>query len=459
MPRLSALSSVFACSSLSLQSEVLEEELLEGSHVVILVELNDTNGLTSLHTHVLMDSGATGYAFIDVEYPHDHHLPLYKLKQPLDLEIIDSSPVEFGDITHLTKVTMNIKDHMENITIFVMKLGHYTIVLGLPWLRRYNVNISFSQNSLIFESNFCLSHCCTKNAVTITGISIPPPQKTSISRIAGSTLTHTLRRKRGVIAGLKMTLYELNRALRNYEKPQEEPPTEDDKIKELVPEDYHEFLPLFPKAVAEVLPPHRLYDYKILLKEWFTTLFGPLYLLWKPELQALREWIDENLSKGFIRASSFSASVPILFVKKKDGSLRLCVDYRGLNARTIQNRYLLPLMRETLIQLSKACYYTTLNVRCAYNLLRVLEGEEWKTTFRNRCCLFESLVMPFGLTNAPADFKRFINDVLHPFLDNFYTACPNDILIYSETLDNYNIHVKTVLEGLSEAGLYLKPEK
>ena len=186
-----------------------------------------------------------------------------------------------------------------------------------------------------------------------------------------------------------------------------EPLTEDEKIKELVPKDYHEFLPLFKKAVAEVLPPHRSYDHKIPLKEGFTPPFGPLYSLSKPELQALRQWIDENLSKGFIRASSSPAGAPILFVKKKDDSLRLCVDYRGLNEGTIKNRYPLSLIRETLMQLSKARYYTTLDVRGAYNLLRVAEGEEWKTAFRTRYGLFESLVMPFGLTNAPADFQRF----------------------------------------------------
>ena len=114
--------------------------------------------------------------------------------------------------------------------------------------------------------------------------------------------------------------------------------------------------------------------------------------------------MDENLSKGFIRGSSSLAGAPILFVKQSDGSLRLCVDYRGLNTGTIKNRYLLPLIREILMRLSKARYYTALHVRGAYNLLRVVEGDEWKTAFRTRYGLYESLVIPFGLTNAPADF-------------------------------------------------------
>ena len=116
-----------------------------------------------------------------------------------------------------------------------------------------------------------------------------------------------------------------------------------------MPKDYHEYLPLFKKAVAEVLPLHRPYDHKIPLREGFTPPFGPLYFLSKLELQALCQWIDENLSKGFIRASSSPAGAPILFVKKKDGFLRLCVDYRGLNEGTIKNCYLLPLIKETLI--------------------------------------------------------------------------------------------------------------
>ena len=211
--------------------------------------------------------------------------------------------------------------------------------------------------------------------------------------------------------------------------------------------------------MAEILPPHRSYDHKIPLKEGFTPSFGPLYSLSKPELQALRQWIDENLSKGFIRASSSPAGAPILFVKKKDSSLRLCVDYRGLNEGTIKNRYPLPLIRETLMQLSRARYYTTLDIRGAYNLLRMAEGEEWKTAFRTCYGLFKSLVMPFGLTNAPADFQQFINDVLHPFLDNFCTAYLDDILIYSDTLQEHTIHVKQVLEVLAKAGLHLKLEK
>jgi len=202
-----------------------------------------------------------------------------------------------------------------------------------------------------------------------------------------------------------------------------------------------------------------MYDHKIPLKPDFVPPFGPLYSMSKTELETLWTWIQDNLSKGFIRASSSPAGAPILFVKKKDGTLHLCIDYRGLNEGTVKNRYPLPLVKETLNQLFKAAYYTTLDVRGAYNLLRIAKGEEWKTAFRTRWGLYESLVMPFGLTNAPADFQRFINDALHPFLDHFCTAYIDDVLVYSSNLVKHKQHVRQVLKALGTNDLHLKLEK
>jgi hypothetical protein len=233
----------------------------------------------------------------------------------------------------------------------------------------------------------------------------------------------------------------------------------DPEITDIIPLEYHKFLPLFSEVEANKLPPHHPYDHRIHLKEDFIPPFGPIYPLSRTELEALRKWWNENLSQGFIRMSSSPAGAPILFVKKSDGSLRLCVDYQGLNEGTIKNRYPLPLFHETLLRLQKAKYFTKLNIHGAYNLVRMAEGEECKTAFRTWYGLFESLVMPFGLTNATASFQHFINDVLRPYLDVFVTAYLNDILIYSDNLDNHRNHILKVLEALSKAGLQLKPEK
>jgi hypothetical protein len=135
------------------------------------------------------------------------------------------------------------------------------------------------------------------------------------------------------------------------------------KITNIVLPEYHKSLPVFAEVEPNQLPPHHRYDHHIPLKEGFTPPFGTIYSLSRTELEALRKWLDENLSKGFIYASSSPASVPILFVKKGNGSPWLCVDYRGLNEGTIKNCYPLPLLHETLLCLKKAKYFTKLDIQ------------------------------------------------------------------------------------------------
>jgi len=177
------------------------------------------------------------------------------------------------------------------------------------------------------------------------------------------------------------------------------------------------------------------------------------------ELKEVRQWIDENLSKSFIRASSSFAVSPILFVKKKDTSLRLCVDYRALNDITVKDRTPLPRIEETLNQIRGCKYFTRLDLRACFNKIRIKEGDEWKTTFKTRYGLFEFLVIPFGLTNAPATAQRFMNDTLREYLDIVCVCYIDDILIYSRTLKEHRQQVRKVLQKLKEAGLFIKPEK
>ncbi|KAH0604507.1 uncharacterized protein H6S33_006884 [Morchella sextelata] len=217
---------------------------------------------------------------------------------------------------------------------------------------------------------------------------------------------------------------------------------------------------MFKEYDASILPPHRpSHDIEIVLEEGKRPPYGPIYGLSQIELKALREYLDENLPKGFIRASESPAEAPILFVKKSDRTLRLCVDYRGLNAITIKNRYPLPLLKETLAKLSRAQYYTKLDLRWGYNQIRIAERDEWKTAFRTRYGYFEYTVMPFGLANAPATFQHWINYILRPYLDQFITAYLDDILIYSETLSEHKEHIQKILKVLDENHVHLKAEK
>ena len=171
-----------------------------------------------------------------------------------------------------------------------------------------------------------------------------------------------------------------------------------------IPHELSEYADVFDNRNAEILPQYKSLDYAIPIVEGKEPPYGPLYTLSSRELQLLREYIEEALRRGWIRHSTSPAGAPILFVPKKDGTLRLCVDYRGLNNVTIKDRCPLPLIGETLDRLSGARYYTTLDLKDAYHRIRIKAGDEWKTAFRTRYGHFEYLVMPFSLTNALASF-------------------------------------------------------
>lgn len=176
-----------------------------------------------------------------------------------------------------------------------------------------------------------------------------------------------------------------------------------------------------------------------------------MYSMSKLELDTLQEYLQENLAKGFIRRSESPAGSPLLFVKKKDGSLRLCVDYRNLNKITIATPAVLPLISETMDRLHQAKVFTKLDMIGAYNLIRISPDDEWKTAFICRYGHFEYTVMSFGLCSAPATFQAFVNDVLRDYLDQFIVVYLDDILIYSNSQEEHNHHVRLVLKKLRDA--------
>ena len=200
-------------------------------------------------------------------------------------------------------------------------------------------------------------------------------------------------------------------------------------------------------------------EHAIELEEGKKPPFQPLYNLSNKELEVLREYLATALKNGWIQRSESEAGAPILFVPKKDGTLRLCVDYRGLNAITVKNRCPLPLIGETLDRLARARFFTKLDLKDAYYRIAIRRGDEWKTAFRTRYGHFEYLVMPFGLTNAPATFQAYINRALAGLVDETCVVYLDDILIYSETYKEHVRAVCAVLERLRKFALYANPKK
>lgn len=227
------------------------------------------------------------------------------------------------------------------------------------------------------------------------------------------------------------------------------------------PEYLHDDIDAFSKDKADILPPHRGdNDYKIELEESAVPGYTPMYRMSDEELQICRDYIEEHLKKGFIAHSSSPYASPVLFVKKPGGGIRFCVDYRKLNAITKKDRYPLPLIQETLAQLTGAKIFSKLDIRHAFNRIRMATPrDEDLTTFRTRYGSFKYKVLPFGLCNGPAAFQHFINSTLGDYFDEFCSAYIDDVLIYSKSLEEHKKHVLLVVQALKKAGLPIDIDK
>ena len=177
------------------------------------------------------------------------------------------------------------------------------------------------------------------------------------------------------------------------------------------------------------------------------------------ELKELKVQMEEMVNKGFVRPSTSPWGAPVLFVKKKDGSMRLCIDYRELNKVTIRNQYPLPRIDDLFDQLQGAKVFSKIDLRSGYHQLRVHDEDVPKTAFRTRYGHFEFLVMPFGLTNAPTAFMDLMNRIFRPYLDQFVIVFIDDILIYSGSGEEYAEHLRIILQTLREHRLYAKLSK
>lgn len=227
-----------------------------------------------------------------------------------------------------------------------------------------------------------------------------------------------------------------------------------------IPKEYREYAGLFKENEATALPKHQPWDHEISIQEGVKLKPGPMFPVSREQEEELRQYIEKNLKKRYIRHSQSPMASPVLFVPKKNGKWRLCVDYRHLNNATVKDRYPLPLISELMDRLQGVKWFTKFDIREGYYRIRIAEGHEWKTAFKTRYGLFEYCVMPFGLTNAPATFQSVINNALREYLDVFVTAYLDDVLVYSKgTLEEHIEHVKKVLAKLKEYDLLVQPEK
>ncbi|KAI7969145.1 hypothetical protein EIK77_006050 [Talaromyces pinophilus] len=254
------------------------------------------------------------------------------------------------------------------------------------------------------------------------------------------------------------SLSKIKKAIEDKERPGEDH-LEEEEIKQHLPEWYHEFTDVFSKIKSDKLPERKKYNHKIELEKEVELGYCPLYHMSTEELQAAKDYIMENLDKGFIVPSNAPFTSPILIAKKPRGGLRFCVDYRQLNAITRKDRYPLPLIDKVFERISQAKIFTKLDIRQGFHRIHMHKDSSDLTTFRCQYRTFKYKVMPFRLTNGPATFQRLINDIFLDCLDKFLIAFIDNLLIYSNNTVEHEIHVRMVLQRLHDAGLQASIKK
>jgi len=228
----------------------------------------------------------------------------------------------------------------------------------------------------------------------------------------------------------------------------------------LVPEKFHWWIKVFGKKQSERMPTRKLWDHIIEVKEGFVPRKGKVYLLSREEKEEVREFVKEQLRKGYIRPSKSLQTALVFFVGKKDGKKRMVQDYRYLNEWTVKNNYPLPLISDILENIGTKKVFTKMNLRWGYNNVRIKKGDEWKAVFTMPEGSFEPTVMFFGLTNSPATFQAMMNELLRDLTNTGKVAVfIDDVIVGMETEERHDELVAEVIKRLEENNLYVKPEK
>ncbi|GJS34427.1 putative reverse transcriptase domain-containing protein [Tanacetum coccineum] len=352
--------------------------------------------LNNRYASVLFDTGADR-SFVSTAFSSQIDITQTVLDHDYAVELADGRII--GVNTIIRSCTLNFLNHPFNLDLMPVEMGSFNVIIGIDWLSKYQVVIVCADKIL----------------------RIPWGRETLIFHGNGSSREHETQLN--IISCAKTQKY---------------------MLKELFPED------------LSGLPLTRQVEFQIDLIPGVAPVARAPYRLAPSEMKELSEQLKELSDKGFIRPSSSPWGAPVLFVKKKDGSFRMLIDYQELNKLTVKNRYPLPRIDNLFDQLQGSSVYSKIDLRSGYHQLRVREGDIPKTEFRTRYGHYEFQVMPFGLTNAPAVFMDLMNRVCKPYLDKFVIVFIDDILIYSKNKKEHEEHLRTILELLKKEELYAK---
>ncbi|CAA0826122.1 Uncharacterized mitochondrial protein AtMg00860, partial [Striga hermonthica] len=311
---------------------------------------------------------------------------------------------------------------------FVLEMKDFDLILGMDWLSFYHADIKCRNReiTLYLPEDESITFFSSRNRSL--------PQVVSMAKA-----TKLLRR--GNYQGYLVSLVDSQKAHSPHDVPV-----------------VREFVDVFPDELPGG-PPDRQVEFSIDLIPGAGPISKAPYRMAPKELQELKAQIQELLRLGFIRPSVSPWGAPVLFVKKKDRSMRMCIDYRDLNRLTIKNKYPLPRIDDLFDQLRGACVFSKIDLRSGYHQLKIKESDIAKTAFRTRYGHYEFVVMPFGLSNAPAVFMDLMNRIFYSYLDQFVIVFIDDILVYSKSQREHEEHLRVVLETLRREKLFAKFSK
>ncbi|GKB62545.1 putative reverse transcriptase domain-containing protein [Tanacetum coccineum] len=381
---------------------------------------------------ILFDTGADR-SFVSTQFSTLINIAPTTLDHGYNVELADGRIIWVNTV--LLGCTLNFLNHPFHVDLMPVEMGTYDVIIGMDWLTKYQavidcakkiVRIPFGSEILIFHGDGSRN----KRGTRLNIISCTKAQKYLLQG-CHVFLAHITIKETGDKSKKKQL--------------------QDVPIVKNFPEVFPEDLP--------GLPPTRQVEFHIDLVPGAAPVARAPYRLAPSEMKELADQLQELSDKGFIRPSSSPWGAPVLFVKKKDGSLRMCIDYRELNKLTVKNRYPLPRIDDLFDQLQGSSVYSKIDLRSGYHQLRVREEDISKTAFRTRYGHYEFQVMPFGLTNAPAVFMDLMNRVCKPYLDKFVIVFIDDILIYSKNKQEHEEHLKIILELLKKEELYAKFSK
>ncbi|KAL0540278.1 hypothetical protein IC582_024512 [Cucumis melo] len=374
---------------------------------------------------VLFDSGSS-HSFISSAFVSHARLEVEPLHHVLSVSTPSGECMLSKEKVKACQI--EIAGHVIEVTLIVLDMLDFDVILGMDWLAANHASIDCSRKEVTFNPPSLASFKFKG------GGSKSLPQVISAIRASKLLSQGTW----GILASVVDTR-EADVSLSS----------------EPVVRDYPD---VFPEELPG-LPPHREVEFAIELEPGTVPISRAPYRMAPAELKELKVQLQELLDKGFIRPSVSPWGAPVLFVKKKDGSMRLCIDYRELNKVTVKNRYPLPRIDDLFDQLQGATVFSKIDLRSGYHQLRIKDEDIPKTAFRSRYGHYEFIVMSFGLTNAPAVFMDLMNRVFREFLDTFVIVFIDDILIYSKTEAEHEEHLRMVLQTLRDNKLYAKFSK